>query len=109
MKTGFDKSTNTFVTDTGQTLTHIHPYTPDCDKFGCCIHSPTIELPEGWRTHWRDDTAMMEVVCPHNTGHPHPDYLNFVERKYGKAQRKLESIHGCDGCCTCLTTKKETV
>ena len=50
-------------------------------------------------THWREDTAMMERICPHGIGHPDPDDLAFRESLGGSIVRRDYSIHGCDGCC----------
>ena len=39
----------------------------------------------------------MERLCKHGTGHPDPDDLAFKE-SIG-IDIKVESIHGCCGCC----------
>jgi hypothetical protein len=69
-----------------------------------------------WHTHWRDDRKLMERICPHGVGHPDPDDLAYKKtvfekqakelfdneknrKEYVKDLLKIESIHGCDGCC----------
>ena len=51
-----------------------------------------------WPTHWRDDRGLMERLCQCGIGHPDPDDIAFKERMGMDA--RVESIHGCCGCCT---------
>ena len=48
-----------------------------------------------WPLNWRDDTGVMERICPHGVGHPDPDDAAHNIR-IGHAYK---TIHGCDGCC----------
>lgn len=61
-----------------------------CAGRHCCIHNPSDHHMRSWTMHWRDDTGVMERLCPeHGVGHPDPDDAAFNVR-----------IHGCCGCCT---------
>jgi len=42
--------------------------------------------------HFRYDRYLMERICPHGVGHP-----DFDDPK---ASDPVESVHGCDGCCS---------
>ena len=70
-----------------------------CDGNVCSIHNMTNHHMRGWPQHWRSDRALMERICPHGVGHPDPDHLASVERRYGPSGYLVESAHGCDGCC----------
>jgi hypothetical protein len=86
-----------YVSGHGQILTQIHRENANCTTRGCCIHHPTdTRFPTLWR---RDDRTIMEYVCPHGIGHPHPDHISWVRERFGNSQAQGESIHGCDGCC----------
>ena len=37
-------------------------------------------------------SGLVEVVCEHGVGHPHPESVDNSQNSYW-------SIHGCDGCC----------
>lgn len=63
----------------------------------CCIHSPSDHHMKNWKQHWRNDTKVMERICQHGVGHPDPDHLASIE---DPTKLKLDSIHGCDLCCT---------
>lgn len=65
----------------------------------CVIHNPSTHHMREWQLHWRDDRKLMERVCEHGIGHPDPDHLAFVARTKGDEAMRIESIHGCDGCC----------
>lgn len=87
----------TWTTGTGQVLV-VHRETAAC-KEGCVVHHPSDHTLSWARTNWRDDTGIMERVCPHGIGHPDPDSLAHVKRSRGKKEAETSSIHGCDGCC----------
>jgi len=72
----------------------------------CSIHWPSrhhmADWPQVWRSamdfgDWRD---LMERICPHGCGHPDPDHIAFIRNKLGDDHARMESLHGCDGCCT---------
>jgi hypothetical protein len=88
-----------YLTGTGQLLQDIHPESPTC-ALGCPIHSPSQHLMRSWPTHWREDRRLMERICPHGVGHPDPDHLTYLARTRGRHFAEMESLHGCDGCCT---------
>lgn len=85
-----------YVTGTGQPIA-VHPR-GTCTGDYCTIHNPSNHHMREWPTHWREDRGIMERICPHGTGHPDPDDLVFLETVGRDA--KVESIHGCCGCCT---------
>lgn len=66
-------------------------YTHTMDKCSsrefCTVHNRSDHHMLTWPQHWRSDAGFMEVICPHDIGHPDPDEIN----KRGN--------HGCDGCC----------
>lgn len=91
-----------YRTGTGQ---HIYVHnTADCRGPYCVIHHPSRHGMLDFPTHWRDDRSLMERICPHGVGHPDPDHLAFLPI----SQREVESIHGCDGCCSHGTDRDET-
>ena len=81
------ESENRYVTGSGQILNGIHAR-GDCIGKHCVIHNPSDHHMRGWPTHWRYDRYMFERICPHGIGHPDPD------------DPTIDTIHGCDGCCT---------
>jgi hypothetical protein len=52
-----------------------------------------------FRQHWRNDRSVMERICPHGIGHPDPDHIRHIREWSGAAVARVESVHGCDGCC----------
>lgn len=48
-----------------------------------------------WPLLWREDRAIMEVICSHGIGHPTPAQVTFFEER----DLSAHAIHGCDGCC----------
>lgn len=82
-----------YVTGTGQHVGVHNEY--DCRGKHCVVHNPSQHHMSDWPTHWRQDRHLMERICQHGIGHPDPDHINFLP----KAQRAIESMHGCDGCC----------
>lgn len=97
---GYLQSTNTFTTGTGQKMEGIHDETEDCATHGCVIHNPSDHTMKDFPTHWRDDRKLMERICPHGIGHPDPDDLAWKARTFGQDFANVESVHGCDGCCS---------
>lgn len=81
----------------GWKLANTHPWSDDCDEFGCVLHNPSVNHvnEEGWPYNWRGDRGIMERICSHGVGHPDPDSAAFF-RRIGKV---YQNIHGCDGCC----------
>lgn len=71
-----------------------------CKGHACCIHNPSDHRMKDWRQHWRNDRGLMERLCPHGVGHPDPDDIAFKARTRGERFARVESIHGCDGCCS---------
>ena len=61
----------------------------------CCIHNPSVHHMSGWEQIYRNDTGMMERLCPHETSHPDPDDVVFRTQRDGE----VDTVHGCDGCC----------
>jgi len=76
-----------------------HVESIDCTEFGCCIHNPTNHRMRSFQMNWRFDRGLMERVCSHGVGHPDPDHMNWYFRTYGAKKARIESVHGCDGCC----------
>lgn len=65
----------------------------------CCIHNRTNHSMRMFPQHWRGDVYMMERICPHGIGHPDPDHLDAIRRIMSDKTAKIQSVHGCDGCC----------
>lgn len=77
---------DTYITGTGQRITHIHPRVV-CAPCACVIHNQSDHTLRTARTHWRADRRFMERICEHGVGHPDPD------------DPYADPVHGCDGCC----------
>lgn len=74
----------------------VNVHLPDkCNGEWCVVHNPSPHHMRGWRLNWRDDTGIMERLCPHGVGHPDPDSVAFHER----IGQSWAGSHGCDGCC----------
>lgn len=76
------------------TLTNVHRATR-CAGRPCVIHHPSEHHMRAWPLNWRDDTGVMERVCPHRIGHPDPDALAHL----ASVGAGWAGVHGCDGCC----------
>jgi hypothetical protein len=87
------------VQERGPHVLRVHPASACADDEACVIHKPSDHRMREWPLNWRDDTKVMERLCPHGVGHPDPDATAFGESKgqthYG--------VHGCDGCCAGVT------
>lgn len=70
----------------GQRLSNVHDR-DKCKGEFCTIHRNSPHHMIEWPQNWRDDTRIMERVCPHGIGHPDPD------------DPSPHRIHTCDGCC----------
>jgi hypothetical protein len=81
----------------GQIVCRVHPHVPNCDKYGCTIHAPTKHPMDDLLAHLREDSGLIERICPHGVGHPDPDSANYFERERGQT---MIGVHGCDGCCS---------
>lgn len=66
-----------------------------CRGQHCVIHNPSNHHMRDWPLNWRQDTGVIERICPHGIGHPDPDDAEYNIRR-GKAHM---TMHGCDGCC----------
>lgn len=78
-----------YVTGAGQSL-WVHKRV-DCKGPWCVIHAWPPHLDRRlWKTYWRSDTRVMELVCLHGVGHPSPTHID---------RTGVDSLHGCDGCC----------
>ena len=86
----------TYITGTGQKI-KVHDK-KDCKGRNCPIHNPSDHHMKDWPTHWRDDRKLMERICKHGVGHPDPDDLAYKESL--GINVKVQSIHGCCGCCS---------
>jgi hypothetical protein len=96
-----------YTTGTGQKL-KVHSK-ENCKGKYCTIHNPSNHCMKDFPTHWRDDTRVMERICPHGVGHPDPDDLKYRQKEYKKKYKKsgdFLGIHGCDGCCDKKRKKK---
>lgn len=60
-----------------------------------------------WPQNWRDDTGVMERICPHGVGHPDPDHMTYVTLTHGPEVARGHGIHGCDGCCAPHNTAQQ--
>ena len=88
-----------FTDDFGTELVNVHDFSPDCIKFNCTIHHPSVHSIRNLPLLWRSDRFLFERICRHGTGHPDPDNIEYIRRTRGGAWADLEAIHGCDGCC----------
>ena len=59
-----------------------------------------------WMLHWRDDTNILERICPHGIGHPDPDTVTFLKVKFEERGKVYTDAHGCDGCCVPQTSNE---
>lgn len=82
------------ILEGGEILANVHPRLT-CGKGPCPIHNRTDHSMRGFPQHFREDTGLMERICPHGAGHPDPDSLPYFESRGIKHM----DIHGCDGCC----------
>lgn len=89
---------NVYVTGTGQRLRGVHPASA-CEGRHCVVHNPSRHSMRFFATHWRSDRGIMERICPHGVGHPDPDDMEFIRLTRGDDAARVESVHGCDGCC----------
>ncbi len=99
VKINSPKYHNTWKLDSGQVIT-THDASK-CKGQYCCIHNPSNHHMRDWPMHWRDDTGVMERICPCGVGHPDPDDLAY-NIKIGQARK---GVHGCCGCCNPETLK----
>ena len=62
----------------------------------CAIHSPSdhhmAHLPYLVRY---DKHAVVERICPHGVGHPDPDSVAWVKRRFGDEAAVEAGTHGC--------------
>jgi hypothetical protein len=65
-----------------------------CRGRRCPIHNPGKHHMIDWPMILRE-TALIERRCQHGIGHPDPDSLRWMTRRFGDGW----GIHGCDGCC----------
>ena len=87
------KHPNTWKLNSGQVIT-THDASL-CKGQYCCIHNPSDHHMRDWPMNWRDDTKVMERICPCGVGHPDPD-----ASAYNKATGQgYKNLHGCCGCC----------
>lgn len=77
-----------------QLLTNIHDKSKCKGQF-CCVHNPSEHHMRTWPLNWRNDTSVMERICPHGVGHPDPDDAAYNIR----IGQEWKTTHGCDGCC----------
>lgn len=59
---------NTFTTDTGITLHHVHD-AGNCEGPFCVVHKPAPGPWSSWDVHWREDWRLMVRICPHDVHH----------------------------------------
>jgi hypothetical protein len=87
------------VTIVGGERLRAHPKDRCAGDERCAIHKPTQHSMSEFPQHFREDTGIMERICPHGVGHPDPDHLWFITKMFGEKLAHTQSIHGCDGCC----------
>jgi hypothetical protein len=91
-------------TGTGQ-LVRYH-LSSVCAGHPCPMHNPSDHHMVTWPLHFRADLSipLMERICEHGCGHPDPDSLAYVKRRFSAT---WAGVHGCCGCCGPLP-KSET-
>lgn len=73
----------------------------DCEsQEHCCVHKPSDHHMVTWTQNWRQDTGVMERICPCGVGHPDPDHIAYVRSKLGDKVADTQLVHGCCGCCS---------
>ena len=80
------------------TSRNVHPLA-SCRGRHCVIHAPSAHSMVTWPMVLRE-TGLVERQCPHGTGHPDPDSVDYFN-KYDPIDGRRGSwgVHGCDGCC----------
>jgi hypothetical protein len=76
-------------------------HTPDkCKGELCVFHNPSEHRMRNWPMNLRE-TALVERMCPHGVGHPHPDSAASLKRIWLEVYKDtgMWYTHGCDGCC----------
>lgn len=74
----------------------LKTHSPDkCAGEFCPIHNASDHHMREWPLNWREDTGVMERICPHGVGHPDPDDAAHNIR----IGREHLTVHGCCGCC----------
>lgn len=48
----------------------------------------------------RRETGLVEVLCEHGVGHPHPDSVAWLDEHGPPGAKGAWGSHGCDGCCS---------
>lgn len=76
-------------------LVNTHPESSCAGQSACPLHNPTDHHMRGWEVVWRDDTGVLERLCPHGIGHPDPDQFPYWDANGMEAR----AVHGCDLCC----------
>lgn len=89
---------STWTDGEGTRVVNVHPETADCHRNGCCVHAPSPHPLVDWPTRFRENGST-ERVCPCGVGHPDPDHLGFVQRRWGAEAAGTAAVHGCCGCC----------
>lgn len=97
--TAMSQGTKEFYQDGFGNILMVHKRTEGCDE-SCVIHNPSDHPMKDFPTLWRADRQLMERVCPHGVGHPDPDHISFNGKIHGVENAVVESVHGCDGCCS---------
>lgn len=73
-----------------------------CVGHPCPYHGPSNHLMKNWPKTQRMDAfafGLVERLCPHGTGHPDPDSVEWLESLANTRNKGSWGIHGCDGCC----------
>lgn len=81
----------------------------NCKGETCCLHNRSDHRMRDFPQHWREDRKLMERMCAHGVGHPDPDALAHIEAVDGKEAADIESVHGCDGCCSAATAEERAI
>lgn len=82
-------------THSSGSILRTHEETLDCYDYGCVVHFPSHQRLSEAPYNWREDTGVMERICPHGVGHPDLDSANH----YLRLGMGYMNVHGCDGCC----------
>ena len=78
----------------GQVLVNVHD-SRLCVGRNCPVHNPSEHHMKDFPQNFREDTGVMERICPHGIGHPDPDHMVWAK----SVGLDWHGVHGCDLCC----------
>lgn len=89
-----------FWVDTDNPHVHLVTHSPDaCEGRLCDVHDRRGPDPwASWPLNWREDRAIMEVICPCGVGHPTIAQAQYWRTVFAAPWLFLAAVsHGCCG------------